>query len=339
MRLIACNLHTEYSKTVFRTNSTTASYDQAADVIKVQIETAGLGMFAPVAGQHCFLYQPFTWKFYENHPFTVGAWSESTKTPAMTEISDAPSLIASKDKRMDSILPVTPTSLSSQATPDQSNPSLTSGSSSLTFWIRPYDGWTRKLRNQCLKSPALICHPHLLVEGPYGHTKNLHVFDTIVFIAGGTGISAILPYIKDHVQRSYQGCSRTTEIRLIWSSRKAGFIQSLCEDELACALSRPDFKLEAYLTDEPVVEQTLLSEGKRSESAPSAQWPSVEWRRGRPDLDEIVQSTAQDLRLGSRAAVFVCGPAAMADDARAATHAAMKAGCGGLEYFEDSFGW
>jgi len=43
--------------------------------------------------------------------------------------------------------------------------------------------------------------------------------------------------------------------------------------------------------------------------------------------------------MGQRVAVLVCGPSAMADEARIAVHGVMKRGCFGIEYFEESFGW
>ncbi|KAL2848768.1 hypothetical protein BJX68DRAFT_238647 [Aspergillus pseudodeflectus] len=53
----------------------------------------------------------------------------------------------------------------------------------LTFSVRPYFGWTRRLEDQCVPSPSFISHPTLLVESP-----SLHGYDHALIITGGTGI-------------------------------------------------------------------------------------------------------------------------------------------------------
>ncbi|CEN62075.1 hypothetical protein ASPCAL08714 [Aspergillus calidoustus] len=58
----------------------------------------------------------------------------------------------------------------------------------LTFSVRPYFGWTRRLEDQCVPSPSFISHPTLLVEGPYGYHISLHGYNNALMITGGTGI-------------------------------------------------------------------------------------------------------------------------------------------------------
>jgi hypothetical protein len=58
----------------------------------------------------------------------------------------------------------------------------------LTFYVRPYFGWTRRLEDQCVPSPSFISHPTLLVEGPYGYNIPLHGYDYALMITGGTKI-------------------------------------------------------------------------------------------------------------------------------------------------------
>lgn len=52
-----------------------------------------------------------------------------------------------------------------------------------------------------------------------------------------------------------------------------------------------------------------------------------------------MSSAKSTLRIpGGRIAILTCGPGAMADEARAAVHQALKNGKRGLEYFEEAFG-
>ena len=62
---------------------------------------------------------------------------------------------------------------------------------------------------------------------------------------------------------------------------------------------------------------------------------SVEYDR--PNVEHAIQTAATD-RAGSLA-VVVCGPASLADDARAAFVAALRSGQGNMELFMEQFGW
>lgn len=111
--------------------------------------------------------------------------------------------------------------------------------------------------------------------------------------------------------------------------------------------------MDAFLTDEPHQASQTSPQSTSQPSSPSSaeeNKPSVfdlnlgplsgvDYQSGRPNLATIIDTAVRELRAGGQCAVFVCGPASMADDARAAAHAAMKAGACRLEYFEDSFGW
>ncbi|KAL1297967.1 hypothetical protein AAFC00_006475 [Neodothiora populina] len=332
IRLVVCNLHVTTGKNFVHVASTKATYDKVSDVIHVDIQTSGLALFRPGPGQHCFLYQPFSFKFWENHPFTIGSWSASassseTDLESGTSSSDASSPIE-KDDNWDSIVPATSRNLSTQLSRVDKVTLLPYSNKTLTFWIRPYDGWTRRLRDQCLKEPSGVCHPHLLMEGPYGHSKNLYMFDTVILVAGGTGISAVTPYITEQIARSYKGKTRTTDMRLMWSTRKARIVTSICTQELAAALPRSDLKLDVYLTGRVMHHDKVAMNNA-----------GITYHHGRPDLEATVAEVTRELGPTRRAAVFVCGPSAMADNAREVVHAAMKRGCRNLEYFEDSFGW
>lgn len=58
---------------------------------------------------------------------------------------------------------------------------------------------------------------------------------------------------------------------------------------------------------------------------------------GRPDVAAIISGAARERR-GSLA-VVVCGPASLADDARAAFVSELKQGQGNMELFMEAFNW
>ena len=61
---------------------------------------------------------------------------------------------------------------------------------SITFLIRPYNGFTSRLKALAKTNSSL----RDLVEGPYGMTHSLDAFDDVLFIVGGSGIAALLAY-------------------------------------------------------------------------------------------------------------------------------------------------
>ncbi|CAK7237864.1 hypothetical protein SBRCBS47491_010180 [Sporothrix bragantina] len=130
----------------------------------------------------------------------------------------------------------------------------------LQFWVRPYDGWTKKLVKQCKAnggSTATIA-PTLLIEGPYLAHEPLHTFDQILLVAGGSGIAGVIPYLQDYVRRIDQGAAaagtnskiptRTRNVTLIWADRKEENLRFVAEGSLAGLLNRPDINVSFHLT-------------------------------------------------------------------------------------------
>lgn len=123
----------------------------------------------------------------------------------------------------------------------------------IVFYVRPYDGWTKRLQSQCEKAKAAgvnggIIQPRMLLEGPYGKAAALHHFDTVLLFVGGTGISAALPYMQDYLRRKADNATRTTKVQLIWSNRTRDMFDHVFDKDLADALERPDVQLSCHLT-------------------------------------------------------------------------------------------
>ncbi|RAL11189.1 ferric reductase family protein [Aspergillus homomorphus CBS 101889] len=251
---------------------------------------------------------------------------------------------------------------------------LTETETKLIFYIRPYDGWTRRLRDQCRKSgdKNLTIAPQLLLEGPYGHHAPLHTFDTLLLVVGGTGIAAAVPYIIDHVSRLAAAggkTTRTTRIHLVWSGRQRQMFDEICCSDLATALECSDIHTTLYCTDKGGMGTMTVVAGEKSSSITSPPIDAVgaeskeagqlvqgtssresgplrvedlgvELCYGRPDITATVTAVSEEARASlARLAVLTCGPAVMADECRMAVYGVMKGGFRDVEYFEESFGW
>ncbi|RHZ43508.1 ferric reductase family protein [Aspergillus thermomutatus] len=322
IRIVYCNLHVRFgSPSCFQCTECVATYDEAADVIRLEL-TPGSGQLQPVPGQYYFLYQPFRLTGWESHPFTLGSWSYKDGAPP------SPCAPVKSDHAVDvSEIPLLPDSPSSSSDYGSIDTAVLLGRKlALRFWIRPYDGWTRHLRDECLQSPTRTIQPNILLEGPYGEQCPLWRYESVLLIAGGTGIAAAVPYIQDHLIRSSTGQTSTQGIHLVWTARQSTFMRDIAGRELKQALNREDVHFSFYVTSEPTCQAEIMD--------------SVEFVCGRPDLPAIIMAHANEARLsGSSVLVLVCGSSGMADQTRAAVHLAMRRGCRSLRYLEESFDW
>lgn len=329
VRLIYCNVHVKLSSSGIKTSSAEVSYDKDEDVIRIDVYP-GSTTLKPGPGQYYHLYQPFTFRGWENHPFTLGSYTVESSASCVTALQDVEKGAAA------------------DVQPSPSDSDLSSQNNSelkLTFWVRPYDGWTKRMRNQCVKSNGTI-RQKFLIEGPYGHRAPLHSFNNVVLITGGTGISSALPYILDHRVRSANNTTRTSKIDLFWAAKQGAFINKLCKEELASALQHSDFTGHFYATSRDGPAHYDSSTSDSDEVTPvestnaSCNGDAVEIQHGRPNIHHIITTAASEASAsGARVVVLVCGPADMADQARAAVEATLKGGCRTLEYVEDTFGW
>ncbi|KAL4746498.1 hypothetical protein BDW72DRAFT_207291 [Aspergillus terricola var. indicus] len=281
IRVVYGNIHVRFhqgSGTSIRVTTSTAVYDKAADLITLTVVPGSAANVYPCPGRYYFLYQPFRLTGWESHPFTLGRWQYQVKTGRSLSGSgrSTPSVIKGDETVDVSQIPL----LSDSSSADE----VTRGSSSahesseletnlkLTFWIRPYDGWTRQLKDRCLKSPDFSTKSTVLLEGPYGHAFPLWRYDSVLLLAGGTGIASAVPYIRDHIVRSgpvgpngfgahadssyeedghgdgEKSRTHVKDMHLVWVTRQEAFIHRLLSTELGTALGREDFRASFYAT-------------------------------------------------------------------------------------------
>ena len=87
----------------------------------------------------------------------------------------------------------------------------------LEFLIKAHQGGTRKLYLHAKKHSGLPTSRELLkrdgipaeIDGPYGNMRPLHQFDSIVFLAGGTGATFTTPLLRDLVGQWKQAAGKS----------------------------------------------------------------------------------------------------------------------------------
>ncbi|KAF7717925.1 Uncharacterized protein PECH_002671 [Penicillium ucsense] len=86
-----------------------------------------------------------------------------------------------------------------------------------TLVFRPMGGFTRRLAHQALINGPLHTYSAFL-EGPYGGMqREMAAFDSVVFIAGGSGITAIISQLLNLIKKIRDGKAITRSVRVIWA--------------------------------------------------------------------------------------------------------------------------
>ncbi|EUC59854.1 ferric-chelate reductase, putative [Rhizoctonia solani AG-3 Rhs1AP] len=238
-------------------------------------------------GVHYFIYFPSLGRPWENHPFTVASWNLSDGA------TDSPTVSPSVHSQEADIEKV---QIKSKPLPQPS----------ITIFVKPYAGTTRKLLKHL--SEKGTAHIPVSLEGPYGQVQPLHLFERIVLVAGGIGITPAIAYARDLP-------SRGRSVTLVWATRDSGLIQAV----------RPILPTS--------IETRIYYTGTGDRMTDEV--PSL-----RPNVMQLVQEEIMAEQEG-RTAFFVCGPAQMVDQVRAACVDCVgdKVSADKIGFYEESFSW
>jgi predicted ferric reductase len=151
--------------------------------------------FIATPSQHCFLRFPRISPL-DNHPFTM--ITSSTTPQSRTPINDSKN------------------DLEIQETTEKTIPAT------LSFLVRTHSGFTRRLEQFCSMEGE-----HRLsawIDGPYGGVSRPveKLYDTLILVAGGSGVSACLSWLLDITSRHQdesRASLRVNRIVFIWIMR------------------------------------------------------------------------------------------------------------------------
>lgn len=122
----------------------------------------------------------------------------------------------------------------------------------LSFLIRAQAGFTRRLLKKITAAPDMQLSA--VVDGPYGtvHRRLEKVYDNVILVAGGGGVTAILPWALHLVNciRGQEAC--ITRVHLVWMVRHASAIRWISGELQEALQIAPEgsLKVEVYVTDE-----------------------------------------------------------------------------------------
>ncbi|KAF2009490.1 hypothetical protein BU24DRAFT_379912 [Aaosphaeria arxii CBS 175.79] len=301
-----------------------ASYDFDSNLIRLDIPFGhSRALSNPQPGTYYYIYvlsNPLY--MHQSHPFTLGYVRHPEDKSEMERPSRLQTRRASVHRSESESSTESDALLASDATSDQANPSL-------VFLVRPYDGFTARLKKSASSGPTEL---RVLVEGPYGETNPLSKFSSVLFVVGGTGIAVPLSYLAALLDST----SKSTRIHILWAVREHRFLTDVLKRDFRQIIQDRDAEDKVTLTVHVTQEDT--DEGKDDDLGEGLKRCVL--KAGRPDVYAAVEEEAQleETNHGGLA-VVACGPAQMADDARRATIQALERGHRGIEYFEESFKW
>lgn len=161
-----------------------------------------------------YLYFPtLSWRFWENHPFSV-ATSYSEIRGAVSSVSEVTGSSSESEKEMSKETVKTETDAPSTS-------DATTGRQRVTVVVRKLSGMTSRLAARVTGAGATLRIP-VLVEGSYksSHPSQLSQCTTVLCIAGGIGVSAVLPILHEH----------SGQRRLYWGMRNSSLLDAFSDD-------------------------------------------------------------------------------------------------------------
>ncbi|KAL0954201.1 hypothetical protein HGRIS_005329 [Hohenbuehelia grisea] len=213
----------------------------------------------------------------------------------------------------------------------------------MVFYIRAHGGLTRDLFHSVesgLQERTLSVH----VDGPYGGLVEdvPALYETLVFVAGGSGIAACLPWIQHAVARVEKGGAIVRAIHLIWVVREPAHLQWISNELDSITRRHPTLlQLHLFVTDKALSGVKVVPDDD-SDGTPAS---SVELdlgpvQNGRPYLPELIPSLLSSSR---RVLIFGCGPEGMRTDLCNAAAAAQRRVLAGeadvITLHTEFFGW
>ena len=109
----------------------------------------------------------------------------------------------------------------------------------MTLVFKPFGGFTRKVLNTAIAKGPLKTY-RAFVDGPYGGMqRRLEAFDTVVLIAGGSGITALVSELLQLVKRMRDDRAVTKSVIVIWAIKRLESMEWFKEELRICRENAP----------------------------------------------------------------------------------------------------
>ena len=200
-------------------------------------------------GQHVFLRIPAI-SYLDNHPFTVASVmreEDDLPSPSSGNTMDTTARLK-QDMKRDS-------TLAKAAEKRFGKPENVAEWNDMVLVFKPYKGFTRKAFD--ISRQLNDISYKMLLDGPYGGMpRKLESFDTVLLIAGGSGITPVVAHLQDLCRKIRKGKAVTTDVRIVWTVKRFESLEWF-KDEISVAARSVPFGLvhcQYFVTEESPVE-------------------------------------------------------------------------------------
>ncbi|KAI0356232.1 hypothetical protein OH77DRAFT_1401654 [Trametes cingulata] len=177
------------------------------------------------------------------------------------------------------------------------------GNNVIELYARVHAGITARLAAMC-KDGALKSS-RVLLDGPYGGVEgNLKMYDRVLLLGGGSGVTFVIPLLLDIMQKYNEGRVKCRKVHLVWAVRTTDGL-TWFDDVLTGAVKAAPEGLSVtvsyYVTDVTLSPDDASSKSEKSALSEGA----LTKYNGRPVLPEIVKEFCDE---EGTVAVATCGP-------------------------------
>ncbi|THU89202.1 iron reductase [Dendrothele bispora CBS 962.96] len=238
-------------------------------------------------GQFAYLITPGVSSLpFEGHPFTIASYDSTMNAKEITTGTE------------------------------KSSESPKSYWKELVFLVNVREGFTKRLGHVAAQKGTI----KVFLDGPYGQRNDLSGFDSVVLIAGGTGVTYTLPILLDVVEGVRSGrrtCSRVVFVWTVRDSRHFKWVLDVINSAVKLAPSSLTVEIHLFVTGSSNTDWDTVSTDSKLESPGGVSTLSAGLKvsLGRPSLDNILKAETEEARGGSMC-VAVCGSESIAGTVR-----------------------
>ncbi|KAG6825184.1 hypothetical protein H0H92_004433 [Tricholoma furcatifolium] len=222
----------------------------------------------------------------ESHPFTIASIEHSDNTANICGSSHNTHASKADAKKLEK---------KSEAN-TETDSSNSSRQTKLMFVIRARSGMTKHLMDVSLQAREQQMNVKVILDGPYGSPPRLRGFDTVVLIAGGSGITFTLPLFLDVVRNAKEDTTDPCQkLTFIWVIRDINILAILTDllPSLSDAPSTLSISILIFVTESKPEDARSLDQEAKTGTIPNTEMPSipgVEIMKGRPHLEQMIEN-------------------------------------------------
>ncbi|KAH3902498.1 ferric reductase family protein SCDLUD_000075 [Saccharomycodes ludwigii] len=234
--------------------------------------------------------------------------------------------------------------------------------------VKVKKGCTSSLYKEVMNCPEKEKDIYLSLEGPYGSYHNLTSYDHVLLYSGGNGVPGPFAYARELcVNTNFKGFVKFYWVIRHWHSldwfydELKSLEQYSDKIQIVICLSRyKDFQFgehDALYSDSDIKENNVKVKETKISDSDSAQeekimplqdqellakieskLPHVEFREGRPDIEQIVVADLNEATVG-RTCVMSCAHSNMCDDIRYVVSREILKKNNPIDFIEELQGW